>query len=254
MKKMNISAFVKKDITFEEKLQIISYWEEDRASDGEFVYDLDDDDDAWHWKELYDLQTLYKCRAEGRYWLGGWQFGCNGLNTKGNCSTAWCITEEKMKTFFPDILGEIDDRFEDWMIANDDYDKETAVKDFTDIYGGLINFKAYLNANNPTKYMWVAISDDASFCEHSYHFDQKIDCYNHCLSHFTTKIQWNVEYNDFTDDEETIGYRLRIGRTAMLHKSYSGTYLYKIIPSTEFADTKEFWENLRNEITEYKFD
>jgi len=243
-----LSNFVKKDITFDEKVHLISLWEEDRGSDGEYVYDLDDDDDAWRWKELYDLKTLYKCRAEGRYWIGGWQFECNGLNTEISNSTAWCITNEKMETFFTDnnLLGEIADRFDVWMKTKTCDDNE-GIEIISKVYGNLIDFSAYKKAQTPTTYKWVAISYDKSYMDESVRtYTTKEDCYKDMRNSALEKMKWNTEYEDVTatDCDGGINYEVNFYPDRIILISYSGTYMFKIIPTEDFADTKEFWDNL----------
>jgi hypothetical protein len=87
------------------------------------------------------------------------------------------------------------------------------------------------------RYKWTAKSNDGSFTDESREiFDNKEECYNDMRNAALEKMKWNTEYReDFGDmeDGEYIGYTVRFSREVIIHESYSGIYIYKIVEVTK---------------------
>lgn len=84
-------------------------------------------------------------------------------------------------------------------------------------------------ANNK-KYMWIASSDDGAFEDKSQQpFNSPKDAYNDMREHALNKMKWNTQYDeDFNEEEPEIGYEVTFTKDTIIHKSYSGTYTYKV--------------------------
>ena len=70
-------------------------------------------------------------------------------------------------------------------------------------------------------------------------FDTQDECYSHMRSAALNKMKWNTEWEDFESTEEkddltvsaeSIGYDVRFYPHKIVHVSYSGKYVYEIIP------------------------
>lgn len=86
------------------------------------------------------------------------------------------------------------------------------------------------------KYMWKAKSDDGSFEDDSkIKFDTKKEAYNNMRHHALAKMKWNTEWEDFYDlcEEDFIAYDVQFSRNKIVHKSYSGEYIYEIVEIPE---------------------
>lgn len=85
------------------------------------------------------------------------------------------------------------------------------------------------------KYKWVAECSDGNFNDESRELYQTMEeCYCYMRDAALEKMKWNTEYGDFSDipDNEYIGYEVRFNPREIVHKSYSGTYTYKIVEVT----------------------
>ena len=91
------------------------------------------------------------------------------------------------------------------------------------------------------KYHWIAHSDDDCYTEGSGPFDTQEECYKDMMNHAIDKMKWNLEWSDVLYDGvtkteskglvttgEPIGYELKVNADEIVHKSYSGTYTYRI--------------------------
>jgi len=233
MKKLK--DFVKKGITFEEKIQIIEAYEEDRGSSGEFVYDLDLQSDAWAWVELYGIKNLYACRKLTRFWLGGYNFKCG---EEGNKPSAFGLHANNIDYHLDHFIDEIEDIIE----CRD-------IKDLNGCYYNLVDFQSYFNSKKPVKYKWVAFSDDHSFEDDSLGtFDNVVDCYNNMREFAIAKMKWNTEYDDI--DVDFIKYDVEFYKDRIIHKSYSGTYMYKIVDADTIIDA-EYISAFIKQISDY---
>ena len=104
----------------------------------------------------------------------------------------------------------------------------------------------------PTKYKWVAFSNDTAFeYATAKRFDNKKDCYNDMRDAVFSKMKWNTEYDeDFNEDDDAVGYRVHFTRDMIVHASYSGIYVYKIVdedenPNYEDVFTEELIDYLK---------
>lgn len=76
-----MKKYVKENLTLDEKVAIINAWETYRGAEGyEYVFDLEDTDDAKDFVLQYGNQTLSSCRKKARYWLGGLNFYADERN------------------------------------------------------------------------------------------------------------------------------------------------------------------------------
>lgn len=91
--------------------------------------------------------------------------------------------------------------------------------------------KARMSPDN-TLYMWVAYCADGDFTESSEKgFSTKEEAYNDMRNHALEKMKWNTDYKeDFESDEDTIGYNVTFKKDKIEHNSYSGRYIYKVVP------------------------
>ena len=251
-----LSAFAKADLTLEEKVKLFNDWEEDRGSDGEYIYDLDDDNDAISWLDMYGAKYLYECRQIGRYWVGGWQFHYKDANTDEK-ATAWCFNEESTKDLFTEnnFFFDVERRYE---ILKDDYSGniDGLVMHMSKIYDNLINFDRYATAIGDLKhyYKWVARSNDGFEDATTKRFDDERDCYEDMRDAVLEKMTWNTDYDDFGHeyDEENVvtHYDVEFNPKFITHKSYSGYYVYLLVPF-EISDdelNKKFKEFFDNEV------
>jgi len=91
------------------------------------------------------------------------------------------------------------------------------------------------------KYRWTAHSDDGCYNESSCLFDTQEKCYENMMNVAINKMKWNLEWSDVLSDGATkteskglvttvepIGYELKVNADEIVHKSYSGTYTYRI--------------------------
>ena len=90
------------------------------------------------------------------------------------------------------------------------------------------------------RYKWVAYCHDWAFEDKSNGtFEDEIECYKDMQAHALEKMKWNTsiedgdfEYceNDYTDG---ITYEVHFAKKMIVHKSYSGTYVYLIVNEDE---------------------
>lgn len=88
------------------------------------------------------------------------------------------------------------------------------------------------------KYKWVADCSDGSFNDESKELYQtKEECYCYMRDAALEKMKWNTEYlHDFDNEEDSIGYKVSFSQNEIVHTSYSGTYIYKIIEVTAMEE------------------
>ena len=99
---------------------------------------------------------------------------------------------------------------------------------------------------------WVAFSHDYAFEGGSKEtFTDKKECYNAMRDAVLSKMKWNTEYDeDFTEGDDAVEYKVRFEQGMIIHESYSGVYVYKIVGKDEkvaFKDvfTDEFKAELK---------
>lgn len=80
-------------------------------------------------------------------------------------------------------------------------------------------------------YRWTAKSDDGSYEDESEVFATEKECYLNMRDAVLEKMKWNTEYedvNECVDVYDYIDYHVKFNEKWAVHKSYSGTYLYKV--------------------------
>ena len=92
------------------------------------------------------------------------------------------------------------------------------------------------------KYKWVAFCHDWAYEDASNTtFDNEKDCYNDMRNAVLEKMKWNtnIEDGDFADCQndytDGISYEVHFAKKMIVHKSYSGTYVYLTIGADENA-------------------
>lgn len=110
----------------------------------------------------------------------------------------------------------------------------------------------YVKKVSNCKCRWVAYAKDTVYEKFSQgSFDNKKDCYNDMRNAVLEKMKWNTEYDeDFEYEDDAIGYKVRFTQDMIIHTSYSGVYVYKIVGADEVVKyndifTKEFKEWLK---------
>ena len=107
----------------------------------------------------------------------------------------------------------------------------------------------YIEKIVPTKYKWVGFSYDGSYEDFSRgSFDNKKDCYNDMRNAVLEKMKWNTEYDeDFPYEDDAVGYKVRFTQDMIIHTSYSGVYVYKIVYADEVVKMKDIFTEEFNE-------
>ena len=107
----------------------------------------------------------------------------------------------------------------------------------------------YVNKIVPCKYKWVAYSNDGSYEDFSRDsFDNKKDCYNDMRNAVLKKMKWNTEYDeDFDYEGEAIGYKVRFTQDMIIHTSFSGTYVYKIVGADDVVKIEDIFTDEFNQ-------
>lgn len=253
---IHLSSFLKKGMSLEEKVKLINAWEEDRGSDGEWVYDLDDDEDSMAWIGLYGVPALYECRAIGRYWMGGWQFKFKDKNTEGNLNECWNVSNESADNTLSDcnILSDIYDRYTEYLERNKKYQSnEKTIEWVTEIYKGLIDFRGFAIAKGDIaycQYAWITKSNDGAYEDYAVGFNSKEECYTSMRNAVLEKMKWNTEYADVIDGQGeegsySIGYEVHFNPNSIEHISYSGRYIALIVRCNADGDLEpNAWNNL----------
>lgn len=107
----------------------------------------------------------------------------------------------------------------------------------------------YVNKIVPCKYKWVAYSHDGSYEDFSRgSFDNKKDCYNDMRNAVLEKMKWNTEYDeDFDYEGEAIGYKVLFMQNMIIHTSFSGTYVYKIVGADDVVKIEDIFTDEFNQ-------
>lgn len=80
------------------------------------------------------------------------------------------------------------------------------------------------------RYYWVALSNDENYDEMSRDsFRTKKDAYENMRKEVLNKMTWNTDYLDFESKEDAINYYVRFTQDEIVHSSYSGVYVYRIV-------------------------
>ena len=101
----------------------------------------------------------------------------------------------------------------------------------------------YVNKIVPCKCKWVAYSNDGSYEDFSRgSFDNKKDCYNDMRNAVLEKMKWNTEYDeDFPCTDDAVGYKVRFTQDMIIHTSFSGTYVYKIVGADDVVKIEDIF-------------
>ena len=107
----------------------------------------------------------------------------------------------------------------------------------------------YVSKFVPCKYKWVAYSNDGSYEDFSRgSFDNKRDCYNDMRNAVLKKMKWNTEYDeDFTREEDAVGYKVLFKQNMIIHTSFSGTYVYKIVGADDVVNREDIFTDEFNQ-------
>lgn len=110
----------------------------------------------------------------------------------------------------------------------------------------------YVKKVSNCKCKWVAYSNDGAYEDCSKgSFDNKKYCYDDMRNAVLEKMKWNTEFDeDFSYEDDAIGYKVRFTQDMIIHTSYSGTYVYKIVGADDVVKiedifTEEFKEWLK---------
>ena len=106
----------------------------------------------------------------------------------------------------------------------------------TDKFNDLVNkVSDYVKKFVETKFKWVCHSLDGYDDVSKGTFNCKKDCYDDMRNAVLEKMKWNTQYDeDFPYSEDVVNYKVRFTQDMIIHCSFSGTYVYKIIPADEF--------------------
>lgn len=101
----------------------------------------------------------------------------------------------------------------------------------------------YVKKVSNCKCKWVAYSNDGSYEDFSKgSFDNKKDCYDDMRNAVLEKMKWNTEYDeDFSYEDDAIGYKVRFTQDMIIHTSYSGTYVYKIVGADDVVKIEDIF-------------
>lgn len=117
---------------------------------------------------------------------------------------------------------------------------ESSIRQWTD---KVKEVEEYVKKVSNCKCKWVAYSNDGSYEDFSRSsFDNKKDCYNDMRNAVLEKMKWNTEYDeDFSYEDDAIGYKVRFTQDMIIHTSYSGTYVYKIVGADDVVKIEDIF-------------
>lgn len=99
------------------------------------------------------------------------------------------------------------------------------------------------NIVGPVKYKWVAFSNDGAYeVSSDATYASKKECYDDMRNAVLGKMKWNTEYDeDFDYDEDAVNYEVRFTKEMIIHESFSGIYVYKIVPENKKVTIKDIF-------------
>lgn len=106
------------------------------------------------------------------------------------------------------------------------------------------------NLFNPT-YHWFAWGDFGAYIDNSKSegFETEKECYEDMHKKALKKMTWNTQYDeDFEEEGTEIGYDVWFRKDMIVHKSYSGVYVYKLYK----GDNKPSIDEMETIIREYE--
>lgn len=101
----------------------------------------------------------------------------------------------------------------------------------------------YVKKVSNCKCKWVGFSNDGSYEDFSKgSFDNKKDCYDDMRQAVLEKMKWNTQFDeDFTESDDAVGYKVRFAQNEIIHSSFSGVYVYRIIGEGETLTKDEIF-------------
>lgn len=110
------------------------------------------------------------------------------------------------------------------------------------------NVAGYIKAVVPTKCKWVAFSNDGAYEDFSREvFDDKKSCYENMRQAVLEKMKWNTQFDEDYADADSVSYKVRFTQDMIIHTSYSGTYVYKIVGENEDVKLEDIFTEEFNE-------
>jgi hypothetical protein len=88
------------------------------------------------------------------------------------------------------------------------------------------------------KYKWIASSNDGWEDEAKKEFATKKEAYEDMRKAVFEKMCWNTEFDEDLSDGCSVPYEVKFQQDKIVHKSFSGTYTYEIVPVKEIKTYK----------------
>jgi len=83
------------------------------------------------------------------------------------------------------------------------------------------------------KFRWIASSNDGWEDESKKDFDTKKEAYEDMRKAVFEKMCWNTEFDEDLSDGCSVPYEVEFRQDKIVHKSFSGTYTYEVVPVKE---------------------
>lgn len=114
-------------------------------------------------------------------------------------------------------------------------------KEWKKMVGEVCNYVE--NIVGPVKYKWVAFSNDGAYeVSSDATYESKKECYDDMRDAVLKKMKWNTEYDeDFDYDGDAVNYEVRFAKEMIIHESFSGVYVYKIVPEKDKVTIKDIF-------------
>lgn len=181
-----------------------------------------DDADAIIWNEVYDCL---------KYNVSEFVYGAKRFFKVGGDAQ---LNEDEYWDEYHIMLGLIPEKTREFVDAFCDRNEWQKLTD---------NVAGYIKAVVPTKCKWVGFSNDGAyevFSDKS--FDNKKECYEDMRQAVLEKMKWNTEFDeDFTEADDAVGYKVRFTQNEIIHCSFSGVYVYRIIGEGETLTKDEIF-------------
>lgn len=99
------------------------------------------------------------------------------------------------------------------------------------------------NIVGPVKYKWVAFSNDGAYeVSSDATYESKKECYDDMRDAVLKKMKWNTEYDeDFDYEDSAVNYEVRFAQEMIIHESFSGVYVYKIVKEKDKVTIKDIF-------------
>lgn len=181
-----------------------------------------DDADAIIWNEVYDNL---------KYDVSEFVYGAKRFFKVGGDAQ---LNEDEYWDEYHIMLGLIPENTREFVAA---FCNKDEWKKLTD------NVAGYIESVVPTKCKWVGFSNDGSYEDCSKgSFEDKKDCYDDMRQAVLEKMKWNTEFDeDFTEADDAVSYKVRFTQNEIIHCSFSGVYVYRIIGEGETLTKDEIF-------------